>query len=588
MSTLGFEVEGAAADLSRYFFSPSPISTSGLTTTFIAGDPTPAPNGTAVPNAYVAYLGPGNSPSLELVARDSGGTVWGGNCGAKIGGEPVESVLNQGAVAESGSYVYFTTRPSQPATGNCSTANPLRILKRTETPLGPSITEPITDECVRTSPEPTCEPNTADDLFQAASQDGEDIYFTTTNQLTNTDRDSGTACYKSGTTFTSAGCDLYLWDASLPEGARLIQVSAGEANAHHPTVGSGAEVLGVVAISPDGSHAYFVAKGVLTERANQEGNVAQEGQPNLYVYERDAAHPSGYIAFIGTLSTACTVTTGDCISLWSYSSNHDAMAVPTGAPSGQAGDGHILVFGTEASLVNDDTDGGARDDYRYDANSGSLTLISKPASGGGTASSVAVHPARAARAGADWAQLGRWVSEDGNTITFESAEALTAGAEEGELRYYMWRNGQLFQLPGAHSTESGAAGLLSQAGEAVVSQDGDEVAFPTYARLVPQDGDSAQDVYVARVDGGVPPPPTPPSACQGSACQQGTPSPPLAEPSTAALRGSGNLTPSTACPKGKVRRGGKCVKKQQKRQHHKKQHHKKKHTAKHRSTGKRG
>jgi len=91
------------------------------------------------------------------------------------------------------------------------------------------------------------------------------------------------------------------------------------------------------------------------------------------------------------------------------------------------------------------------------------------------------------------------------------------------------------------------------------------VAFASLSQLLPQDGDTTPDVYVARTDGGFAPEPPPPSCipdgdggCQGAA--PGSPS--VSPPASAAFAGSGNATPQPAprkCPKGKrrVRRGSK-------------------------------
>ena len=138
--------------------------------------------------------------------------------------------------------------------------------------------------------------------------DGTKVYFTTNRQLVDSDRD--------GTGFLSAcvfpfplpleGCDVYLYDSTLPQGERLIQVSAGEDNAQHES-GVGAKVLnGTTAISGDGSRVYFVAEGVLTEHPNPEGATALAGAPNLYLW--DEATKS--TAFIGTLYS------GDKTGLW--------------------------------------------------------------------------------------------------------------------------------------------------------------------------------------------------------------------------------------------------------------------------------
>ena len=53
--------------------------------------------------------------------------------------------------------------------------------------------------------------------------------------------------------------------------------------------------------SGDGSHVYFVAKSVLTTQPNAEGQEAQLGADNMYVYERDSTYPAGHTAFVTML-----------------------------------------------------------------------------------------------------------------------------------------------------------------------------------------------------------------------------------------------------------------------------------------------
>ena len=82
------------------------------------------------------------------------------------------------------------------------------------------------------------------------------------------------------------------------------------------------------------------------------------------------------------------------------------------------------------------------------------------------------------------------------------------------------------------------------------ADEGRDVFMYTLSKLVPQDLDSAGDIYDARVDGGVAPSPPPPVECEGSACST-PPSPPDdATPSSLTFNGAGNLPPAvTATPK---------------------------------------
>src|SRR4029077_10338627 len=127
--------QGASPDRSHLYFVPGPGI--NLLTAYLPGDPEPVGPG-ADHNTYVARRDSAGEPSLELLARDRQGRVWGGNCGARLGGIGRTSISvasngnrNQGAVSSDGSRVYFSTRPTQPAGGECDpAANKMRILER--------------------------------------------------------------------------------------------------------------------------------------------------------------------------------------------------------------------------------------------------------------------------------------------------------------------------------------------------------------------------------------------------------------------------------------------------------------------------
>jgi hypothetical protein len=503
------ELKGASADHSRFFFQPGDLGTA-----YLAGDPSPAgPDvpGVAVtttdPNVYVAGPDGGGVPSLELLARDSDGRVWGARCGARVGGGFFSTIANsgrdQGAVSyPDGGRVYFQTRPGQSGAGVCDTAtNRLRIMRRVETDAGPWISQLLESECDRVAP--ACDVTDGDDLFQGASVDGQKVYFTTSRQLADTDLDSGSSC---SAAVAAAGCDLYLYDASLPVGQRLVQVSAGDET--NPTPGAGAGVLDeIAAISGDGSHVYFVADGVLTTAPGPTGAVAAAGQRNLYLYQRDSAHPDGRIAFIG----AAAASDGDG-KLWASPSTFKGRAYPvpvTGKNSeGEeiGGDGRLFVFQSDAAFTADDSDGGETDVYRYDSGSHQIERISKALPGGADNGPFDIRAGTGTNptvVGTAFGEIGRWVSEDAETIVMRTEEGWAADDTNGVMDAYMWRDGQVYRLPG-----SSDATLLADRfdRQPSMSHDGSVVAYLTPQQALPQDGDSAADVYVVRVDGGYPAP----------------------------------------------------------------------------------
>ncbi|HUC07291.1 MAG TPA: fibronectin type III domain-containing protein, partial [Solirubrobacterales bacterium] len=509
--------------------------------------------------ALEAGLDENGTPGYTYLARDRNGVVYGNGCGADIAG--VDGV-RKGSISADGSIVYLANRPTQGGTAVCNqSTNKKRILRRVMTPLGPEISEISTSECTRTST--LCDRGDGDDAFHGASLEGDRAYFTSPRQLTDSDLDSGTECQSSPS--ESKGCDLYLYDANRPAGSRLTQVSVGDQSA--PTPGSGAEVFGVLDTAGDGSRVYFAARGVLTTKPNPVGEVAEAGQPNLYVYERNASHPNGRVSFIGIASPS-----DDTL----YSVNNrtrTALAVPMLGEDTEdtsvGGDGHVLVFLTSSSLTPDDQDGGEIDIFRYDSAAETLERVSRAAPGGSDNGPFAASPSGNTGGfatgqvdrnsiggvgnGAEALVLTRKVSEDGRTIGFVTTEELSPEDTDEKETTYIWDEGELAPVFGAVVPG--------------VSPSGDGILFQTGRVLLAQDTDTAVDVYVARADGGYPVPQEP-ILCQGEACQEPFGSQP-AEPSpqSQSFTGPGNVrqAPSaTRCGKRSVRRHGRCVKKKRK------------------------
>jgi hypothetical protein len=545
-------VVGASADHARVYVRPGEADGS-----FLPGDPTPAGPG-AAPNLYLAQLDSGEEPSLELAAEDRDAKVWGGNCGARLG----DGDRNQGAISRDGSRAYLSTRPSQPASGNCEAGSKKRIVVRQETPTGPTIEELFQPECTRVAP--VCTTTDGDDSYQGASVDQRRVYFTSSRQLTNADLDGGAASCSDSTAV--AGCDLYLYDANRPAGERLVDVSAGDSSAATPGIGASVRD-GITAISADGSHVYFVARTVLSTDPNPEGAVAQGAADNLYLY----TYPEEELQFVGTLAAA----DGGSLFGGGENWNNGAYAVPIVGTDGEGneigGDGRVLLLNTKAPLTAGDADG-STDLYRYDSVAGTLVRVSEGAPGGADSGTFGMVVPFARKGGTDYAEKGRWVSEDGSTVVFTSKDALFPGDANGAEDSYLWREGQLYHLPGSTRASAQAREIRP-----IISHDGTTIAYHSTKRLTFSDIDTVEDVYVLRSGGGFPVPPPSPN-CEGEACQ-GVPSELSSEIGaiTGSLVSPGNVTEQAApfkCPKGKrkVRRGGKvrCVRRVIHKKHAKK------------------
>jgi hypothetical protein len=514
------DCQGGTPDASEFVFSLTE-------TAYLSGDPSVGQFSGGEPNPYLVRQDDEGNPSIELVTRDKDGKVWGGVCGGTLGSR-LKGVARRGAMAADGSYLYFSTRPNTPeSTSTCSkTVQKQRILRRQDTGAGPVMTEIGSSECTRVSP--ACDRQSdGDDVFEGASLEGNKVFFLSTRQLANSDLDSGTEC--SSTVGSSQGCDLYMYDASLPAGARLTQVSAGDGTA--PTQGKGASVLGVVDIAGNGSRVYFVATGVLTTAPDSLGRTAVPGKPNLYMYEHDDAFPAGRTVLVGTLETA---DKGD----WgSGPGGNNARAVPLlGADienRATGGDGHILVFETKAKLTPDDADGSFRDIYRFDSDTGALERVSAADPGGTDNGPIDVQEHISGvlpESSTQGPSFDRWVSEDGETVTFSTSEALDPADVDGQSTAYIWHQGTATAILGA---EGGLGGKMT------VSLSGDEVAFESTVPMVPEDGDAAKDIYVARSDGGFPRP-VPAVPCEAEGCQEHSSQPGAQNPATA-VGGGGNV-----------------------------------------------
>jgi hypothetical protein len=522
---LKFLMRGGAADLSTFTFSLShETTTAGFQ--FVPDEP--LMTGPFRSNLYAISGTTGPNPTFSVVNRAEGkaGAVLGGICGAGLGaqiraGEDGTSSAN--AVSHDGSIIYFSARPGAPASGDCgnspelevSIGGPKRLFKRIDNEHTVAVSEA---QC-----SPACTGPGGDDSYKGASTDGSVVYFTTPRRLLNTDTDNSE--------------DLYVYDATPPGVGQptLAQASAGEAVPGHPTPGVGAEVLKVLDTAADGSRVYFTAKGLLSG-ANARGVSPVAGEPNLYVYERDTAHPTGRIAFVATLAAG------------------EAGLVSYALPRiGGAGDGSMLLLATPTKLLAEDEDS-RRDLYRYDDDSGGLLCLTCMGSGPFDVS-ISLRGDSSVPSPSNYEQQGRPASADVSAVTFSTSESLLTDADlDGAADIYLWRDGVL-------SLVSGATGQLG--GGSGISPDGNNVFFYTRAALVGADVNNVLDLYDARVGGGFPEAPPSPDCADSDGCQGRPTSPPTEGTAGGSdtFEGAGNPAAPVKCGKGKIRKKGRCVRK---------------------------
>jgi hypothetical protein len=352
--------------------------------------------------------------------------------------------------------------------GGCWGTGIPRLMAR----VGGSATVAVSgSECTRSINDVRGECNGASAAeYAGAAADGSRVFFTTSQQLVNGDANATNDLY---------ACDIPA-GAPAPVGvtnpcASLTQVSG---------TASDAQVERVVAVSEDGSRVYFVADGVLASNVGIDDVGARAGLANLYLWERDGAHPAGQTRFVTTL----------------LGGNDIARAQMTP-------DNRYLLFQTANSLVaagpGADTDGSATDAYRYDASTEEIVRVSVSASGGGN------DPGLDASIGESSS-----MTSDGSTVIFDTAEDMSSGDNNGVRDVYAWRDGHVSLI------SAGGVNVATGGGTAVarISPSGRDIFFTTSAPVLDADRDVITDIYDARVAGGFTPErPRPP--CSGDECQ---------------------------------------------------------------------
>jgi hypothetical protein len=515
----------------------------------------------------------------ELVSR----------CGIELGSgtNPEGSAFN--AVSEDGAIVYFTALH-----GSCEEPAAEEVYARIEGAHTLAISQPAMTAARERECTGVCyedEQGDAEEIeeeavdheerhlkrkaaaFQGASEDGTKVFFTTEQPLLDVDRDTGN--------------DLYEADVEHGEVTRLVMASKGDPGTD-PTVGEHADVVGVARISADGSHVYFLARGLLAG-PNANGEAPEAGAYNLYDY--DSVDDS--TALVAVLMSAAEATAleapleaeihakqSECEALTSEENTEAAeecedqlaelhndleedLANVTGyRPSSSARpyettpDGEYMIFESPRDLTGTQDESTVKQLFEYDGLTDRVVRASVgELEGDGNTSNTAYAPrmlfSSSQRDGAPTAgSASLSVSADGR-VFFTSHDPLTRGAVPGFENIYE------YTPPASAGEQQGAVSLISPGEEDEyvepnhkprllgVDQSGTDAFFTSRTPLVPRDGDSQLDWYDARTAGGFDES-SPAPEC-GEDCQGAESSPP-ALPSLAgsALQPGGETAPSLA------------------------------------------
>lgn len=314
-------------------------------------------------------------------------------------------------------------------------------------------------------------------------------------------------------------------------------------------------MLGTLGIATEnGSYVYFVATEILSNNENKNKEVAEVGEGNLYEWY------NGETTFIARLSTEDLYDEYNWRDF--YRANPD-FAPATGEKSSRVTlGGTTVLFSSRRRLTSYDNDEQG-ELYLYDATSGTLTCVScNPSGTPATSEAYLADNLSIAPAPERNAFLTRNLSDDGSRVFFQTQEALLPQQDKnGQTDVYEWEHEGAGGSDGCSSSSAtfssslsgclylistGESGDPSYFGDA--SADGDDVFFFTRQSLVGQDRDENDDLYDARVDGGIVaqnPPAT--TSCSGEGCLAPVAAAPVfAAPTSTTFAGPASSSPQPA------------------------------------------
>ncbi len=336
--------------------------------------------------------------------------------------------------------------------------------------------------------------------------------------------------------------------------------------------------LGVMGASEDASRIYFASEEVLAP-ANPQGRAPAAGGRNLYLYE--AGEGEGSYRFVAKLASEDLEEKRSLAAISPEPGKRTSRVTPDGLHAA------FMSFGSPTGYDNLDAASEEPDAevYRYEATAnggeGALACVSCNPSGS-RPTGRKVRPSEWAAA-----QLPVWqtelhasrvLSDDGSRLFFNSLDALSARDSNGAQDVYEWEapgTGSCSEESASYSPPNEGCLYLISSGQSSkdskfldAGQSGEDVFFLTSSSLLPRDYGLA-DIYDARVGGGFAEPPAPAAQCEGEACQSAPEAPNDPTPASESFQGAGNVREEAVpkgtklrCAKGKIKRHGRCVRKQ--------------------------
>ncbi len=385
---------------------------------------------------------------------------------------------------------------------------------------------------------------------------------------------------------TNPGNDLYRYEPATDTLTDLTPLATG----------NGAEIQGLLGASADGSLIYLVANGDLDGAGGAEQGDCHRAQPT---------------SSLSTVSGSCTLyllEEGKAPRFLGRLDGRDSLAWTGSAAGVFSGAGYIfkssflsedartLLFLSRKKLTTYDNEGVAQL-YRWSGEEEALSCVSCPPSGkapgnGPSLGSVGFPGLLSPPLGSVGVTESNILSADGKRVFFESAEALLPVDVNGDVKCLSAGSASIpscldvyeWEAPGSGTCTEGAPGwsplnqgciYLISTGKssfpsilADASETGDDVFFFTREGLVGQDQDELQDVYDARVGGGLASQSRPPAVpCSSTEACHGpvSPAPVESTPGSETFVGPGNQAQKHKPNKGKKSKGKKKKSKGKKR-----------------------
>jgi hypothetical protein len=520
---------------------------------------------------YEYHGASGGEPSLVGVSN-AGPGPW--RVGASHVNEGAQLLSQCGTdydgMSVNGSVVFFTAMHQSGCTAMQPAAD--ELFARVNGSETVAISEPSAESCAVC----TVSGVPGEARFQGASENGEIVYFTSTQALLP----------------GASGTSLYEFDFAAPVGRRVTLVAP--------------DVTATAGSSASGERIYLQSSAVLTAGGNANGEVPQAGGENIYLFDASAAtlafvataassaylDPSregGFLAFESVAHLTGTDDTSAVPQLFEYDgATRQVSRVSRGARVV----GGAYCSGTHQVTERFNCDGNTADTEL----SPEVILRFAPYPVGETQTHGSEVVNRPVVTGSP-ARNG--VAENG-TVVFSSQLPLTPEAVEGHVvvdeleipvgtaeNFYEYRDGEVYLLNSANEMLPPFKRSRSNLGTWLLGVDasGRDIYFGTASDLLGEGSSGQVNLYDAREDGGFSAPPAP-AGCEGEACQ-GTPPPTpgvFGAPASAtvvadsggstsavpALPKSTDVSTKKKCRKGTKRERNRCI---ELRPKHKKQTH---------------